>query len=325
MPSSPEVSSRRPSGPRPLAIALVGAAGAASLTLAPTASAGVIPESGWNLDNVTVSLDGNGSSFNPIDGSYVFGPDSDYSYQADVDNGAGEVMGIVLAKDWPIGEPPGIKIVNDDTGNIQTVDPATASCRRRISTARSSTRATRSRSPVVDHSSRTSASRSRCSRPPSAVERAPKKASTSCSTSIPRKGRVTTRCSRRSTTGPTAASTASPSRSAPESAPPSCRRPTEPAAQASTTSASPCRTDFFDPDQLATFSQGLFGPIDTQHDRPAGFFDPNTRAGFKIAEYPQHQRCHRHVDFWRSARQRLRLPVRPVAAQQHVAHRHLLG
>ena len=27
-------------------------------------------------------------------------------------------MGIVLAKDWPIGEPPGIKIVNDDTGKI---------------------------------------------------------------------------------------------------------------------------------------------------------------------------------------------------------------
>ena len=42
--------------------------------------------------------------------------------------------------------------------------------------------------------------------------------------------------------------------------------------------------DFFDSNQLATFSQGLFGPIDTQHDRPAGFFDQNIRAGFNINE-----------------------------------------
>ncbi len=70
---------------------------------------------------MTVTLNGTGSSFDPTDGTYVWGPDTDYSYQADVYNdynGAGEVLGIVLAKDWPVGEPPGIKIVNDDFGKI---------------------------------------------------------------------------------------------------------------------------------------------------------------------------------------------------------------
>ena len=67
---------------------------------------------------MTVSLNGTESTFNPTDGSYVFGSDVDGSYQAainnEIDNDAGDVQGIVLAKDWPVGEPPGIKIVNDD-------------------------------------------------------------------------------------------------------------------------------------------------------------------------------------------------------------------
>ena len=91
MPPSRTTSLRRSSGRRLLGVALAGAAGAASLTVASTASAGIIPESGWNLDNVTVTLDGTespvggtGSWFNPVDGSYNFGPDSDYSYQAAV-------------------------------------------------------------------------------------------------------------------------------------------------------------------------------------------------------------------------------------------------
>ncbi len=122
MPTSHKAPSQHGRRLRFLAVALAGATGAASLTVASTASAGIIPESGWNLDNVTVTLDGTESTFDPITGDYLFGPiDSDYSYQADVYNdynGDGEVMGIVLAKDWPIGEPPGIKIVNDDGGNI---------------------------------------------------------------------------------------------------------------------------------------------------------------------------------------------------------------
>jgi hypothetical protein len=41
-----------------------------------------------------------------------------------------------------------------------------------------------------------------------------------------------------------------------------------------------------DQSQLANFSTGLFGPADPHHDRPAGYFDPETRAGFTIVEYP---------------------------------------
>ncbi len=65
---------------------------------------------GWNLDNVSVSVPG--GFFDPVNGDYTIGPDG--LYQAEVDDAAGTVMAIVLAKDWPLGEPPGIKIVNDD-------------------------------------------------------------------------------------------------------------------------------------------------------------------------------------------------------------------
>jgi hypothetical protein len=65
---------------------------------------------GWNLGNVTITVPG--GSFDEGTGAYTIGPDG--LYQGDVDDGAGTVMAIVLAKDYPVGEPPGIKIVNDD-------------------------------------------------------------------------------------------------------------------------------------------------------------------------------------------------------------------
>lgn len=72
---------------------------------------------GWNLGNVQVELNGTGSTFDPATGAYSFAADSDLSYQANVFDdtpAAGTQMGIVLAKDWPVGEPSGIKIINDD-------------------------------------------------------------------------------------------------------------------------------------------------------------------------------------------------------------------
>lgn len=64
---------------------------------------------GWNLDNVTVTV--TGGSYNESNGAYTIG---DGTYRSDVDNGAGTVMTTILAKDYPIGEPPGIKVINDD-------------------------------------------------------------------------------------------------------------------------------------------------------------------------------------------------------------------
>ncbi len=95
---------------------------AGKITSIPSAS-GAEGFAGWNLDNnVAVILDGAqgvvgdtiNSLFDELTGDYNFATNSDFSYVANVDDAAGAPMGIVLAKDWPVGEPAGIKIVNDD-------------------------------------------------------------------------------------------------------------------------------------------------------------------------------------------------------------------
>ncbi|MEN8180582.1 MAG: choice-of-anchor F family protein [Pseudomonadota bacterium] len=77
---------------------------------------------GFNLDNVEVIVNGAGSWFNPEDGSYSFSDDSDFTYQGNVSDGVDTIMGYLLAKDWPVGEPSGIKIINDDP-NIKAPSP----------------------------------------------------------------------------------------------------------------------------------------------------------------------------------------------------------
>ncbi|WP_305908276.1 choice-of-anchor F family protein [Methylomarinum sp. Ch1-1] len=109
-----------------LAIALAGLAlsvHAGKITSAPSAS-GASGFGGWNLNNVEVVLNGTqgvvGSAdswFDPITGAYNFAADSDFTYESLVfDESLLTRMGIVLAKDWPVGEPSGIKIINDDPG-----------------------------------------------------------------------------------------------------------------------------------------------------------------------------------------------------------------
>ena len=64
----------------------------------------------WNLDNVDVVVpDG---SFDPMTGAYVMGPDGIYS--AAVTDGQGTQTAMIQGKDWPVGEPSGIKVINDD-------------------------------------------------------------------------------------------------------------------------------------------------------------------------------------------------------------------
>lgn len=78
---------------------------------------------GWNLGNVEVILNGTQgvvgvddglSWFDPANGNYSFAPDSDLTYEGNVYGAIDELLGIVLAKPWPVGEPSGIKIINDD-------------------------------------------------------------------------------------------------------------------------------------------------------------------------------------------------------------------
>ena len=54
------------------------------------------------------------SWYDESDGDYNFASDSDHTYKAYVEDGVGTVTGIALAKDWPVGEPAGIKVINDD-------------------------------------------------------------------------------------------------------------------------------------------------------------------------------------------------------------------
>jgi uncharacterized protein (TIGR03382 family) len=66
----------------------------------------------WNLDNVTINVPG--GSFNPETGAYEMGPGGTYS--GIVTDGQGTETAFIGGKSWPIGEPSGIKVVNDDPG-----------------------------------------------------------------------------------------------------------------------------------------------------------------------------------------------------------------
>lgn len=115
-----------------LAIAIAGlalSAQAGKITSVPTLN-GTPGFGGWNLANVQVVLNGTqgaigstGSWFDPATGDYNFAADSDFSYESRVFDDSSALMGIVLAKDWPIGEPSGVKIVNDDP-NVKNGKPA---------------------------------------------------------------------------------------------------------------------------------------------------------------------------------------------------------
>jgi len=115
-----------------LAIAIAGlalSAQAGKITSVPTLN-GTPGFGGWNLANVEVVLNGTqgaigstGSWFDPATGAYNFAADSDFTYESRVFDDSSTLMGIVLAKDWPIGEPSGVKIVNDDP-NVKNDKPA---------------------------------------------------------------------------------------------------------------------------------------------------------------------------------------------------------
>lgn len=115
-----------------LAISFAGlalSAHAGKITSVPTMN-GTPGFGGWNLENVEVVLDGTqgeigsiDSWFDPENGTYNFAADTDFTYASLVFDDTSTLMGIVLAKDWPVGEPAGVKIVNDDP-NVKNGKPA---------------------------------------------------------------------------------------------------------------------------------------------------------------------------------------------------------
>ncbi|MCK4708072.1 MAG: choice-of-anchor F family protein, partial [Gammaproteobacteria bacterium] len=278
-----------------MAVALAGfsvVAQAGKITSIPSAS-GADGFGGLNLDNVTVILNGvqgaigqvNTSWFDPSDGAYSFASDSDFTYLGEVDDGAASVMGYTLAKDWPVGEPSGIKIVNDDF-DVKEGKP---------------TNCVMSTSYLADHFLDSADPKQvPCSGPfqshkryklamlPSTIadgagfEKGIDLVFNVEADGIERNYQIFQKIN--NWTG---------------------KRLQGFTVQVGTGIGAdfvPAATDITGvgvtnlslsvPDtiwkfnQLANFSSGLFGPIDTSHDRPAGYFDPLKPAGFEINEYP---------------------------------------
>ncbi|MEH6909697.1 MAG: choice-of-anchor F family protein [Oceanicoccus sp.] len=245
---------------------------------------------GWNLDNIEVTVNGTQGNvgdlatswFDEVTGAYSFAPNSDYSYQAVVSDNQATVMGYALAKDWPVGEPAGIKIVNDDfdvkEGRptncvmstsylddhfLDTAEPLQVICsgpfqsHKRYKLAMLPTTVDGALSEGVDMVFNVEAEEG--SRDYQIFQKI------NNWTDVRLEG-FTIEIGFGIGDGFELASDAvdvgvdNLSIAVPESV--------------------------WSAKQLATFSAGLFGPIDEKHDRPAGYFDPTDRAGFFIDEYP---------------------------------------
>ena len=256
---------------------------AGKITAVPSAS-GTDGFGGVNLDNIEVHLNGEPiSTFDESNGAYVFSDDSDHTYSAYVfdDDVSTTLMGYVFAKDWPIGEPAGIKIVNDDF-DVKKGRPANCI----IST-----------SYLVDHFvSSKDPQQVTCSGPFQSHKRyklamLPSSVDGAGSESIDLVFNVEQEAGSRDyqvfqkinnwTDGRLEGFTVQVGFGTGGSF--------QSIADAGVNVADLSLSvpgNVFDLDQMANFSTGLFGPVDTIHGRPAGFFDPDTRAGFVYNEYP---------------------------------------
>jgi len=277
-----------------IAIALAGfsiTVQAGKIVSSPTTDLGVIQDGfgGWNLDNVEVILDGMFSTFDEITGSYSFDPvDSNYSYFTEIDDGAGTVMGQALAKPWPVGEPAGIKIVNDDfdvkndkpTNCIMSTsyldghfldeeEPRQVLCsgpfqshkRYKIAMLNTTVPAGSGSEKSIDMVFNVEAEVG--SRDYQVFQKINNWTDVRLTGFTIQVG-----------TGVGAAFVPAAS--------------TDPVVGigVGVANLSLSVPDIWSRSQLANFSTGLFGPIDLKRDRPPGFFDPDTRAGFEIVEYP---------------------------------------
>lgn len=271
-----------------LAIALTGlalSAQAGKITSVPAAS-GAQGFGGWNLSNVEVVLSGTqgtiGSSdswFDPATGAYNFAADSDFTYEGRLFDDASTLMGIVLAKDWPIGEPSGVKIVNDDP-NVKNGKPANCI----MSTSYLPDHYLDSTDPqqVICSSPFQTHKRYKVAMLPSAVDGVGSESIDMVFNVEPEMGTRDYQVFQKInnwTDGRlkgfkievgfgVGASFVSVANAGVDLANLNISVP----------------SDLWSATQLATFSAGLFGPLD-KHTGEVGFFDPNIRAGFYIDQY----------------------------------------
>lgn len=241
---------------------------------------------GWNLDNVEVIVNGSGSFFDEVTGDYVFSPDSDYSYYAEVSDPATAIVnGLVLAKDWPVGEPSGIKVIHDDSG---VKPPGPVNCILATSYLDGHFLDSADPQQVTCSSPFQSHKRYKLAMLPSTVEGLTEQGIDLVFNvedepgAPPRQYQVFQKINNWTNQRLEGFTIQVGFGTGSSFVPASVQ---DGVGAANLSLAVPA--DVWDEEsQLANFSTGLFGPPDPHHDRPAGYFDPETRAGFSIVEYP---------------------------------------
>lgn len=263
-----------------LAAAILGLAGSAyagKITSVPSAS-GAPGFGGWNFGNVQVLLNGTGSWFDPATGAYIFGPDADFTYHANVFDRIGTKMGTVLAKDWPVGEPAGIKIVNDDP-NAKQDKPA--NCIMATSYLKDHYLDSAEPRQVICSSPFQTHKRFKVAMLPSTLDGQGSESIDLVFNVAPEAGERTYEIYQKINNW-TGRRLAGFKVEVGFGVGDAFQRASAASALAQLNIAVP--SDLWSPTQLATFSAGLFGPAD-KHTGEVGFFDPDTRAGFYIDEY----------------------------------------
>ena len=240
---------------------------------------------GWNLDNVDIKLSGTNSGFDEADGSYYFDIDSDYTYQGNVFSGdLSEILGYVFAKDWPVGEPSGIKVINDD---FAVKAPSPTNCIMATSYLEEHYLDSADPSQVTCSGPFQSHKRYKLAMLPATVS-----GGSGAEKGIDLVFNVESEAGSRDYQVFQKINNWTDHRLEGFKIQVGTGVGTEftPAGAASGVGVNNLSLSVpaanWTADQLAVFSTGLFGPLDLKHGRPPGFFDPDTRAGFLIQEYP---------------------------------------
>jgi hypothetical protein len=272
-----------------LAITLAGfslAIHAGKITSTPSATVPGVQNNfgGLGLANIEVIMNGALSTFDELTGAYSFSPDSDLTYQASVfdDDVGTTTMAYVQAKPWPIGEPTGIKIVNDDF-DVKNGKPSNCI----MSTSYLDGHYLDAAEPemVLCSGPFQSHKRYKVAMLPATID-AVGQESIDLVFNVEQDGtsrdyqifqKINNWTDKRLQGFTIQVGTGQGAAFVPAA---------DPTTGVGVTNLSlSVPSEVWGASQLANFSTGLFGPIDTKHGRPAGFFDPTKRAGFSIIEY----------------------------------------
>lgn len=264
-------------------VSLTSQAGKISTSPSVTGAAGF---AGWNLENIELIMNGSGSFFDESNGYYWFSPDSDFTYYAEVsDSSSAIVTGYVLAKDWPVGEPSGIKVIHDD---FDVKPPKPVNCIMATSYLEGHFLDSEDPQQVTCSGPFQSHKRYKLAMLPSTVE-GPTETGIDLVFNVedepgapPRDYQVFQKINNW-TDQRLEGFTVQVGFGTGDSFVPASEQN---GVGAANLSLSVPEEIWGDASDLAIFSSGLFGPADEKHDRPPGYFDPETRAGFTIVEYP---------------------------------------